>query len=288
MLFFQALLLAGYAYAHALASRKSLLRQAWVHICLAAATVLTVLWFTVVPSQAWRPAGGSSPVLGILGLLAASIGAPFFLLSSTAPLLQFWFSSTHPGSPPYRLYALSNLGSLLALLSYPFLIEPALRLGRQASIWSLAYCLFGGAVILVSLQLFKSGGRAILPGQAESAISAPDKPGPGPGRYALWLGLTVCSSVMLLATTGMLCQDLAVVPLLWILPLAIYLLSFVICFQHERLYWRPLFIGGLAASIAWTCEVLYGSVWVALRWQILSYSLTLLATCMVCHGELVR
>ncbi len=288
MLFFQALLLGGYGYAHALASRWSPRRQALFHIGLLSASILVVLWLSILPSQAWKPVGGQFPVLRILGLLSASIGAPYLLLASTSPLLQSWFSRARPGTSPYRLYALSNLGSLLAILGYPFLIEPALSLSRQAAIWSGTYIAFAVVCVLLSLKMMK----ADIPAAAADTAAGPEvEPGaerPGPGRHILWLSLTACSSIMLLATTSTMCQDLAVVPLLWILPLALYLLSFVLCFQHERLYRRPLFLGGLAASIVWTCFVLFGGVTVALRWQILSYSLTLFMCCMVCHGELVR
>jgi hypothetical protein len=288
MLFFQALLLGGYWYAHVLASRWSLRRQALFHLSLMIAIALAVVWFSIVPSQAWKPMDNGSPVLRILGLLLVTIGAPFFLLSTTSPLLQAWFSRTRPGSFPYRLYALSNLGSLLAIVSYPFVIEPEISLSRQASVFSWVYALFSLMCILLSLKVMasrKGDFRDLVPAEAEPARGESK---PGLGRHLLWLSLTACGSVMLLATTSMLCQDLAVVPLLWILPLALYLLSFILCFQHERIYWRPLFIGGMAASITWTCFVLFGSVFVPLVWQILSYSITLFMVCMVCHGELVR
>jgi hypothetical protein len=288
MLFFQALLLGGYGYAHALAGRWPPRRQALFHISLLSASILVVLWLSILPSQAWKPVGGQFPVLRILGLLSASIGAPYLLLASTSPLLQSWFSRARPGSSPYRLYALSNLGSLLAILGYPFLIEPALSLSRQAAIWTWTYIAFAVVCVLLSLKMMKAGMPTAAADNAAGPEVAPGAERPGPGRHILWLSLTACSSVMLLATTSTMCQDLAVVPLLWILPLALYLLSFILCFQHERLYRRPLFLGGLAASIVWTCFVLFGGVPVALRWQILSYSLTLFMCCMVCHGELVR
>ncbi len=288
MLFFQALLLGGYSYAHALASRWPLRRQALVHLFLVSATVLAVFYFSIFPSAAWKPLDGQSPVLRILGLLLVSIGAPYLLLSSTAPLMQSWFSRTRPETSPYRLYALSNLGSLIAILSYPILIEPSITLSRQALIWSWLYAAFALMCVLLSLKVMGSRGHETGVDVAMGGDAGNDRVRPGLSSYVLWLSLTACSSVMLLATTSMMCQDLAVVPLLWILPLALYLLSFVLCFQHERLYWRPLFIGGMAASIAWTCFVLFGGIFVALRWQILSYSLTLFTSCMVCHGELVR
>ncbi|MGA2262218.1 MAG: fused MFS/spermidine synthase [Acidobacteriota bacterium] len=288
LLFFQALLLGGYSYAHALARRWPLRRQALVHLLLLAVSIVAVVSLSIIPSPAWKPMDDQSPVLRILGLLSVSIGAPYLLLSSTSPLLQSWFSRMRPGSSPYRLYALSNLGSLLAILSYSFLIEPGMRLSRQASIWSWAYIAFALMCILLSLNVMRSREPEVYVAAPGFGEVVPDDTKPGPARYVLWLSLTACSSIMLLATTSQMCLDLAVVPLLWILPLALYLLSFILCFQHERLYWRPLFIGGLAASIAWTCFVLFGGVFAALRWQILSYSLTLFACCMVCHGELVR
>lgn len=285
MLFFQALLLGGYSYAHALARRWPLRRQAMVHICL---VLLTIPALPIIPSAAWKPPYGQSPILHILGLLAVSIGAPYFLLSSSSPLLQSWCSRTHFRSSPYRLYSLSNLGSLLAILMYPFLLEPALSLSRQASIWSWGYAVFLLLCAILSMKALRS--RESTAGAQEAPVDEGGHGGGNPGlsRRFLWLALTACSSVMLLATTNQLCQDVAVVPLLWILPLALYLLSFIVCFQYERLYWRPLFIGGLAASLVWTCFVLHGGVFLALRSQTMSYSLTLFASCMVCHGELVR
>ena len=283
MLFFQALLLAGYAYAHGIATNWPLRRQARLHVALLIASSVAVLWFSIAPSPAWKPVNDQPPVERILGLLLVSIGAPFLLLSATAPLLQSWFSRTRPERFPYRLYALSNLGSLLAILSYPFLIEPSISLRRQATIWSWTYVVFALACGLVAWKVMSA--QTIEPVDQGSDSTAAK---PGAASHFLWLALTACSSIMLLATTSMMSQDLAVVPLLWILPLALYLLSFVICFQHERLYWRPLFLVGLVASIAWMTTVLSGSVFVPLQTQIVCYSLTLFMVCMVCHGELVR
>jgi len=288
MLFFQTLLLGGYGYAHALARRWPLRRQALFHISLLIATIVAVLWLSIIPSAAWKPADAQSPVLRILALLLMSIGAPFFLLSSTAPLLQFWFSRSRPGSSPYRLYALSNLGSLLAILSYPFLIEPAISLSTQSSLWSWGYAAFALLCILLASGVMGIRDGELRPIPAAREAEEADASRPGWIRHALWFGLTACSSVMLLATTSMMCQDLAVVPLLWILPLALYLLSFILCFQHDRLYSRLVCLASLAVCITWTCYVLFGSVYVPLRLQILSYSLTLFTLCMVCHGELVR
>lgn len=288
MLFFQALLLGGYAYAHALAVRSQPRRQALVHASLLAFSILIILWFSILPSAAWKPADHQAPVPRILLMLLVSIGAPYLLLSATSPLLQSWFGRVYPASSPYRLYALSNLGSLAAILSYPFLIEPAASLTVQARVWSWTYAAFALLCALLIWKVIRWPAAERGAGDGSERTNGIVNPKPRPSRYILWLSLPACSSAMLLATTSMMCQDVAVVPMLWILPLALYLLSFVFCFQYERLYWRPLFVGGLAASVAWTCHVLLGGVFIALPWQILSYALTLFLCCMVCHGELVR
>ena len=285
MLFFQVLLLGGYAYAHALASHLPLRRQAWLHIVL---VTLTVLSLPVIPAQGWKPLDGESPIPRILGLLLVSIGAPYFLLSTSAPLMQSWFSRTQSGASPYRLYSLSNLGSLLAILSYPFLIEPNLSLSDQSHAWSWCYGVFAVLCVVLSLNSLRARPGEIGGHFPTGLESGRDNDRPAPGTRLLWLALTTCSCAMLLATTNEMCQDVAVVPLLWILPLALYLASYILCFQYEKLYWRPLFVGLLGGSIAWTCFVMFRGVFAGLRPQILSYSLTLFASCMVCHGELVR
>jgi hypothetical protein len=157
MLFFQMLLLGGYSYAHASANRWRPQRQALVHIFLVAATLLLL---PIVPSQAWKPHDGRFPILRILGLLLATIGAPYFILSSTAPLVQWWYSRTRPAASPYRLYSISNLGSLLAIIGYPFLVEPALSLSRQAAMWSWGYVAFASMCMLLALQVIRAHRRA--------------------------------------------------------------------------------------------------------------------------------
>jgi hypothetical protein len=285
MLFFQAILLGGYGYAHALANRWQPRRQAIVHILLVG---VTIFLFPIIPSQSWRPLDEQSPIPRILSLLFVTIGAPYFVLSATAPLLQWWFSHTRPDTSPYRLYSLSNLGSLLAVVSYPLVVEPSLSLSRQASVWSWSYAAFAVMCVLLSVKVIRA--REPVAGAPLGTVDNAGVEGPRPDFIVrmLWLGLTACSSVMLLATTNQLCQDVAVVPLLWILPLALYLLSYILCFQYPRIYWRPFFICALAGSIAWTCFALFRGIFLALPLQILSYSLTLFVSCMVCHGELVR
>ncbi len=286
MLFFQALLLAGYAYSHFLASRLAHRVQPLVHALLLAATLVLL---PIVPSEAWKPLPDQSQVWRILGLLAASIGAPYFILSTTAPLLQSWFSRAHRSISPYRLYSFSNFGSLLAILAYPFAIEPRITTAGQVKAWSWAYAGFILLGLALSWTVFRDAGKARMPRSNPGSVFTPDA-GVQPAVFDrfLWLALAACGSVLLLATTNQLCQDVAVVPLLWILPLALYLLTFILCFHHERWYSRIVCGTAFAGSLALSCYVLFGSVFVDLPLQIASYSATLFTGCMVCHGELVR
>jgi hypothetical protein len=286
MLFFQALLLAGYTYAHILASRARLRSQAVVHLALLTAAIAAL---PIIPSVTWKPAGTSYPFWRILGLLAVSAGAPYLSLSAVSPLLQSWYSRVRRGASPYRLYSLSNLGSLLAIVSYPTLIEPHISLNRQVRLWSWLYAAFVALCGLCALAVVRSGSNVgedklspadVDPANGSSVHSA--------GRRLFWLLLPACGSIMLLATTNQLCQDVAVIPLLWLLPLGLYLLSFILCFHSARWYSRLWFGAALAVALAQACYVLFGSVFVDLRLQIASYSFTLFVCCMVCHGELVR
>lgn len=284
LLFFQALLLGGYLYAHLLAGRLHARRQCLLHALLLAASLLAL---PVFPSESWKPLAARYPMAAVFGLLAASVGAPYFLLAATSPLLQSWFARSRRSFSPYRLYALANFGAMLAVISYPFAIEPSLSLRRQIWIWSFGYAAYAALGILLALR------ERPQPTAAESPAARGDTGGepsqlPGAGERALWLSLAACGSIALLATTNQLCLDVAVVPLLWVLPLGIYLLSFVICFDHERWYSRLWAGPALAAAFVQTCVVLSGGVFVDLKTQIASYSFTLFAACMVCHGELAR
>lgn len=287
MLFFQVLLLAGYAYAHLLAGRRSPKRQGTAHILLLAAS-LAVL-FGLSAASMWPRADGWA-ISRIPGKMALFVGVPYFLLASASPLLQSWFSRTRGGASPYRLYSLSNAGSLLAILAYPILIEPSLSLRNQVRMWSWGYILFVLACILCALGIMRrKETRGNAPDGADPASSTCiGEEKPGRLQQVLWLLLPACSSLLLLATTNQLCLDVAAIPLLWILPLGLYLLSFILCFHSPRWYssilWGILF----AAALGWTCQVLFDDVFAGVRTQIASCSLTLFAACMICHGELVR
>jgi hypothetical protein len=273
VLFFEAVLLAGYLYAH-------WVRSIWIHITLLA---ISLLFLPAAPrADVWKPTGGGDPSLRILLLLAATVGAPYFLLSATAPLLQRWFSQSEPGKSPWRLYALSNLGSFLALLSYPFAIEPFVRLRTQSWIWSGIYVVFAAICAWTAWRM-----RSIRAAPAEASDVGND-PRPGPWRILFWLGLSASGSTLLLATTNQISQEIAVSPFLWIAPLSVYLLSFVLTFESGRWYRRGAFAVMAGLGAAAICGVASAAVVLSLWTQLAVYLAGLFAACMVCHGELVR
>ena len=296
LLFFQFLLFGGYFYAHKISTSLSFDRQTKVHfvfLAVAAAWVL-FLWYIwgspFLPDAAWKPIPGSAPVAGILKLLALAIGVPFLLLSSTGPLLQKWYyeiRANDRSEPPYFLYALSNAGSLIGLLSYPILLEPNIGLDKQSRIWGIAF-LF----VLVC-----GGGCAWITRRSnswpdESAILAGipvDNNGPAPEpRSWIWFLLPALGSVMLLATTNLLTQDVAPVPLLWVLPLSVYLLTFVFTFQTKSWYFRGLFHPMFAVTALLAVIALFRGTDMHVVKQVGVFLGMLFAACMVCHGELAR
>ncbi len=290
MLFFQVFLLGGYAYAHFIARYLRPRTQAVVHVVFIVAA-LAVL--PIAPSAGWKPQGADLPTLRILLLLSACIGLPYFVLSATGPLMQNWFHRTNPTASPYRLYALSNAGSLLALISYPFLIEPIFSRATQANVWSWSLGAFAVFAGVCAMRLWKSKpietnhSDASPKSRQMSEANPPEQP-PKLGTRLLWLALPAGASVELLAVTNKICQDVAVIPFLWILPLCIYLLSFIICFHHERWYIRPAFLGLFILSIIAVALVRAQSFDLSVIQQIAMYSTVLFACCMVCHGELYR
>ncbi|KAF0153679.1 MAG: hypothetical protein FD189_2357, partial [Elusimicrobia bacterium] len=278
MLFFQMLLLGGYLYAHLITTRLKPGAQVALHFSL---ILLSVLFIKILPSEAWRPDGGGSPALRILLLLSASVGLPFFVLSATSPLVQAWYRAAAPGRSPYRLYSLSNTGSMLALLSYPFLVEPFLDLGRQSSLWGIFYILFAMALWYAARSFLASSAAAVT-GAAPAAAA----PRPTAGRIALWTLLSACGSAILLAGTAQLTQNVAAVPFLWILPLSLYLLSFILCFESDRWYARGRWLVYFGFACAGVVYLLSEWMTTPLAMQILIYSLSIFIACMVCHGEL--
>lgn len=309
LLFFQTMLLAGYAYAHGIARRLPLRAQALVQVALVAGALACL---PIIPGDHWKPTGAECPTLRILRLLLANLGLPYFVLSATGPLLQHWYSRLHAGAAPYRFYALSNAGSLLALVSYPFFFEPQFTRQTQATCWAWGLGLYAMActvcaarvgwarpavpaipilpsasALAASPTITKRPSTASASVRADTTIRQPDVAG-GFGTRLLWLLWPACGSVLLLAITNKMCQDVAVVPFLWVLPLTLYLLSFIVCFDHPRWYARPVFgpvLVGALGAVTWT---LFAGVELPLRTQIVVYSIGLFAGCMVCHGELYR
>jgi len=285
MLFFQAALLGGYLYAHVGARRLGVRRQAAVHVALLA--VAAALLPISVAGAA--PRGGAAPIPWLLLLMLTTVGLPFFALSATGPMLQKWFSGTgHPGAAnPYWLYAASNLGSMLALLGYPFLMEPRLRLMEQSRVWAAGYALLAVLVVACAYALW----RLAPAGAPAAAVEAADEAGaaPLPGRTkALWVALAFIPSSLLLSVTTFITTDVAPIPLLWVVPLALYLLTFTLAFAARpplRHRWmvsvQPFFIAlvSLLLMYGWT------------RKPLLVIPLHLAAffvTALVCHGELAR
>jgi hypothetical protein len=221
--------------------------------------------------------------MAILLLLGMTVGLPYFLLSTTGPLLQAWYARRFKGVMPYRLYALSNAGSMFALISYPVLFEPVFGTHLQASMWSWAYCVF---IVLCGFTAFRSGNAP----SAEDVAADATEHRPGRRQYVLWIALPACASVLLLAITNHISQNVAAIPFLWVLPLSIYLLSFILCFEGSGWYRRNPYLQLLAvalASMAYADSVdAHGSV--PIKVLVPLFSMGLFTCCMVCHGELAR
>lgn len=287
LLFFQAVLLAGYAYAHWLTGKAAPRVQARIHAAVLAGSVgvmalTATVWRTpITPGADWKPHATQFPLWLILRLLCVSVGLPTVLVATTGPLLQRWYSYANRGASPYRLYALSNLGSAIGLVSYPALLEPLLRIATQAWLWSAAYV---GYAVMAALC-----GRRAAAAHAESATEAETsaEPSPGASRQLLWVLLGALGSLMLLATTHMLTQDIAPIPLLWVLPLLVYLGSFIVCFEHPRWY-KPVVFQPLLLAVVGMAIVIYRGTWLGTWTHIALFLLVLFACCMFCHGEIYR
>ncbi len=283
MLFFQMVLLLGYVYAHWLHQKLAARRQAVVHCVVLLASLASL---PIFPNPAWKMASVGHPSVRILALLAATVGLPYFLLSSTSPLLQAWYARIHKDGLPYRLFALSNFASMLALLSYPLLVEPNLSTRMQAWVWSGVYVCFAA---LCGLTAWRSSTLSAAAPVAPTVAAADNQPAPSWNIRLLWLGLAASASVLLLAVTNHLTQDVAAIPFLWILPLSVYLLSFILCFESDRFYIRAVFVPLLFAALGFMVYRMWaGSKTMEIRLVIGLFGLALFICCMVCHGELAR
>jgi hypothetical protein len=281
LVFFQSALLLGYAYAHQLVRRDALRVARVVHIALLLASLALL---PIIPAARWHTQAGQVPSLQILALLVATIGLPFTLLATTSPLLQAWTARGHPERNPYRLFAVSNLASLAALVSYPWLVEPWLRTATQARVWSAAYAVYVALTCLICIAT-PLRGAADEPSDAQRAAQCP----PTWPSLLRWTALAALPSYALIAITNHLTQNIPSIPMMWVLPLAIYLLTFALCFDGDRWYSPRLFALATPLAVLAMCAVLYverlaGS----LAWQAGAFLAGLFVVCMYCHGELAR
>jgi hypothetical protein len=280
MVFFQAELLLGYFYVHWLHETLAPRRQTVVHVVL---LLLSLATLPVVANPAWLSAAQAYPTLNVLLVLGTTVGLPYLLLSTTGPLMQAWYARAFTGLMPYRLYALSNLASMLALLSYPVLVEPFFVVQTQAWAWSAGYAVF---VLACGATAWWSWRLVSPEREATGSAAQGDIPRPSWRECLLWAGLAMTASTLLLAITRHLTQDVAPVPFLWVLPLSLYLLSFILCFDAPRYYARPFFLAALPLAFLGLDQVMDEGM--AVPWLIALLSTALFVICMVCHGELVR
>jgi hypothetical protein len=279
LVFFQVCVLGGYSYAHWLTTSVKPRLQGFIHAGL---LLVACAFMPILPSAAWRPTAGLDPTLQILWLLTATVGLPSLMLSSTSPLLQVWYMRRMGSEVPYWLFALSNAGSLLALLSFPFLLEPAFDTQALAYGWSALFVVFaalGMAVAYVSLR----ADRPIATVPAESR-----EPAPTTGQMAVWVLLSASASALLVTVSANMSTNVAPIPLLWVMPLALYLLTFILAFSSVRFYNRVWFFPPLALAIG-CMALLYTqslSNW-PVQYVIPLYLASLFVVCLACHGEIV-
>jgi spermidine synthase len=282
MLFFQILLTGGYAYAYWLVKRS---KQGWIHIILLGMTLtlLTALglgWPSpITPSADMRPTAVNSPVFSIFLILTVSVGFPYFVLAANGPLMQAWFSRIYPELSYARLYALSNVGSLLGLLAYPVLIEPSYTLLQQGWVWTGVFILFALVAGILSYRARGDGGTSIH-------VSLGEKP--SLSLRVLWIILSGTASLFLLSVTNQVSQEVAVIPFLWVVPLAVYLLSFIFAFSDSRWYERRLYALLFSLASLAMLRALTNASTLNVIVQIAVYNLLLFLACMICHGELYR
>ncbi len=296
-MFFQVLLTGGYAYANWLigkSRRREIVHLAVLGVSLGLLLVLGLTWKSpITPAASWKPGQGGFPVWEICKLLLVSVGLPYFLLSTNSPLMQAWFHRTYPEKTAYRLYALSNTGSLLGLVTYPVLVEPYLTLAWQGRLWSLMYLVYAGLAAYGAIKSLRTKPVTepdLQPTAQANGAALSESSGSRPAAidYSLWIALAAAASILLLATTSQITQEVAVIPFLWVIPLTIYLLTFILAFSGERWYSRQVFLGIFFIATLLVSWALGRSAQLGIPVQIGVYSLGLFAACMVCHGELYR
>lgn len=283
LVFFQFLLLFGYAYSDWTTRRMKPRHQVALHIAL---LVVSLVSLPILADPSWKPTGEEEPTWRILGLLGATIGLPYFLLSTTGPLVQAWFArSSISAATVYRLFALSNFASLLALVSYPFVVEPWVTTVTQSLGWSIGYGVF--AVLCIAAAMFSARAQGRPAAAVATATRTQDEPKPTWADYAKWLIFSAMGSFMLLTVTNHITHDVASVPFLWILPLTIYLITFILCFEGRGWYKRSVFLGPLLVGVAAMAWALNADVSIHdIQQTVALFAVGLFVCCMFFHGEL--
>ena len=294
MVFYQAALLGGYVYAHVTAGWLGVRWQAVLHLGLLGSAFLVL---PIAAAQGWVPPLETNPAPWLLMLLLVSVGLPFFVISTTAPMLQKWFAHTgHPAAhDPYFLYAASNLGSMVALLGYPTVVEPYLNLARQAWVWSVGYGLLAALIVVCGVMLWRSPESRVTAGSAGDPANHATLPTPAAtsgnltvGRRLWWVLWSFAPSSLLLGVTTYLTTDIAAVPLLWVIPLALYLLTFVLVFARKPPLRQDLMVG-MQPFVVLPVAIMF--LWGSQSegtWVIPLHLLAFFVTAMVCHGELAQ
>lgn len=283
LVFFQACVLGGYSYAHWLTTHISPKRQSLIHGAL---LIVSCLMMPILPAEALRPEGTGDPALQILLLLTVTVGLPSLMLSATSPLLQVWYMRGTGSEPPYWLFAWSNAGSLLALLSFPLLLEPAFTSRTLAFGWSGLFVAFAALLVGLAYQNSKQADASAVESEAPATQVA--APAPTLWRMALWLLLSACASALLVTVSANLSANVAPIPLLWVVPLALYLLTFILAFGNHRIYHPSRFFPLVALSIGGLAYLYTQRLanW-PIQYVVPAYLASLFVICMACHGEVV-
>ncbi len=283
LVFYQAALLAGYVYAHVTTRWLGVRRQAALHVIV---LLLPLLVLPIGIPQGWTPTTTENPIPWLLALLLVAVGLPFWVVSASSPLLQKWFASTghRSATDPYFLYAASNLGSMLALLSYPVLLEPYLRLHDQSRLWAVGYLLLvlliGGCAVL----LWRAPTRAVI----DVPLSEAAVPGLTVSRRLRWIFLAFVPSSLMMSVTTYLSTDIAAVPLLWIIPLALYLLTFILVFASKPILPHLVMVRALPIVILPLLITLMIHATEPIGLLVVLHLLTFFVATMVCHGEMAQ
>ncbi|MDD5519947.1 MAG: fused MFS/spermidine synthase [Kiritimatiellae bacterium] len=292
MMVYQTLLLAGYTYAHGL-SGLHLKKHVRLHFLILGLSfvIFICLWMQwktpITPGQNWQPVDSSIPILRIIGLLLICIGLPFVVLSSTSSLVQKWFSIINPGKSPYGFYVISNIGSMLALITYPFVFEPRLRLVNQAIMWSILYVVYLAMCAFCVVIVWKKGASSrdqeVQSHLVEPVSGKRKDVVPSVLTHLEWLFLSMLPCVILLATSTEMTQNIAPIPLLWILCLALYLLSFIICFSPVNRPTHWFFIPLLLVSSFLAILIIKDGPTFGIVPAIIVFSAALFSSCMLCN-----